>query len=132
MGALHVDLHQWLRPERANDDVARNALHRVWIDALSAGVLPNQTVIEAELLNVRIADAVSSAIADMSDPGAVGPQEQSRRRGAHALKFAILLAAGMDAGVGFDKGFAECVGRAVVSVLDVSMRNNADGEFAGQ
>src|SRR5262245_9727164 len=90
MGTFHIHLHERLWPQRANDDVARNALHRVRIDTLTACIFPDQAVIKAELLNLPIADTVGPAIPDVSDPGAVGSQEKGRRGRAHSLEFAVL------------------------------------------
>jgi hypothetical protein len=42
------------------------------------------------------------------------------------------LAAGMNAGIGFDKGLAQSAGRAGLCVFAKGMGNYADGQFTGQ
>ena len=104
---LHVDLHQRLGAEAAVDDVAGDVLHLVGVHVLDAGVLPQQAVVVAELLDPAVADAVDAAVADVADPGAFRAQQQGGGGGAHALELAVGLAAGVDAGVGLDEGLAQ-------------------------
>ena len=70
-------------------------------------VFPQKAVVVAELFDPTVADAVDPAVADVADPGAFGTQQQGGGRGAHALKLAVGLAAGVDVRIGFNEGFAE-------------------------
>ena len=64
-------------PETAMDDVAGDVLHLVGVDVLQPRVLPHQAVVVAELLDEAAANAVAAAVADVADPGALGPKQQS-------------------------------------------------------
>ena len=81
----------------------------------SRAYLPDQAVVVAELLDDAVADAVAAAVADVADPGALGAQQQGGAGRAHALELAVLLAAGVDAGVGLDE--RPCAGPAAAALL---------------
>ena len=114
------------------DDVAGNVLHLVGVHVLDAGVFPEQAVVVAELFDPAVADAVDAAVADVADPGAFGAEQQGGGGGAHALEFAVGLAAGVDVGVGLDEGLAEGgAGRVLLGVLEEGVRDDAGRLFAG-
>ena len=95
---VHLDLG--VRAERADDDVLLEVAEFVRVHALAAGDLPDPGVVEGELLGDAVADAVGPAVADVADPGPFGPQDQGGAGGAHAAELGVLLADGVDAGVG--------------------------------
>ncbi len=113
------------------DDITGNVLHVVGVDALQPGVLPHQTVVVAELLDQAAADTVGPAVASVADPGALGPQHQGGAGGAHAGELAVLLTAGMDAGVGLDERFPQHDDGALGGVLLVDVRNGLGRLLAG-
>ena len=132
MRAFNIHLNQRLGPEGTDYYVARNALHRIWINSLASGELPNQTVVKTELLDFPFTNAISSTVSYVADPSAFGAKNKGGGGGAHAFEFAILLAAGVDAGIGFDESFAQGAGRAGLRVFGKSVRDDADGQFTGQ
>jgi len=132
MRAFQIDLHERLRSQRSNDDVARDSFECIRIYALAAGHLPDQAVIKTQLFDLPIANAIGSTIADVADPSAFGANEQRRRGGAHAAEFRVLLAFGVDAGVRFDKGFPQSGNARLGSVLVISVGNDADCQLARQ
>ena len=73
------------------------------VHVLPAGDLPNGTMVEGELFDDAVADSVRPAIADVGDPGAFGAKQEGRRGRAHAAELGVLLADGVDAGVGFEE-----------------------------
>jgi hypothetical protein len=89
-------------------------------------------VIEAKLFNLTFADAIRPAVSNVANPGAFGPKKERRSGGSHTGKFAILLAAGMNTGVGFNKSFAKGVGRPVFDVFSVGVGDDADRKLAGE
>src|SRR5207248_8494870 len=114
VGALDVDLHQRLRSQAAMNHIGREVLHVGRVDVLEAGDLPDVAVVVGELLDNAIADAVSAAVADVADPGPVGTYDQGGAGRAHAVEFAILLAAGVNGGVGLQERLAQRGGGAVL------------------
>ena len=100
--------------------------------SLPAGQLPDEAVVEAELLDLAVADAVGPAVADVADPGAFGPQHEAGGRGAHALEFAVLPGRGCGCAVGFDEGLAQGDDGAFVGVLGIDVRDAVGGQLAGQ
>src|ERR1700693_6329517 len=104
MGAFDIDLNDFGRAERADNDVAGHAHQLLGGFVLAAGQLPDETVIESELLDLAVADAVATAVADVADPGAVGMNQQGGAGGAHVEELAILLTARVNTQVGFDEG----------------------------
>src|SRR5215472_1422528 len=99
MRPLKIDLHKRLRAEGSNDNVGWNFCEAFRVHSLAASHFPNEAVIEAELFDLSVADAVSSTIADMADPGTFRSKEQRGGGRAHAAELGILLSLGMDAGV---------------------------------
>ncbi len=84
------------------------------------------------MLDLAVANAVGPAIADVADPGAFGAEHQRRRRGSHAHELGILLALGMNGGVGFDECLAQGRHADLGNVFLISVRDNAHGQFARQ
>src|SRR2546425_72120 len=80
---LDIHLDQRFRPQRAHDDVARNALQLLRVLPLSAGQLPHQAMVEAELLDFAVAYAVSAAVADVADPDAFRAEKDGGGGGPH-------------------------------------------------
>ena len=93
------------------NDIAGEVLHLGRVDVFEAGVLPDVAVVVGELLDEAVANAVGPAIADVGEPGGLGPQHQGRASGAGAAKLVVLLAVGVDGGVGFEEGLAEAAER---------------------
>src|SRR5262249_36680694 len=121
MRTFNINLHFGIRSEGADDDVGRYALELGRIHLLPSCHFPKQAVIEAQLLDLAIANAISPAIAHVRDPSAISLQEEGRARGSHALKFAILLAPIVNTGVGlgkstFQRGFGAIHGMFVERV----------------
>src|SRR5712692_8348911 len=106
MGAFDVDLNKRLRTQRTHDDIAGNALQAFRIDPLAPGHFPDETVVEADLLDLAIANAISAAVAHMPDPGPLRPEQEGGRGCAHAAKIRVLLALGVNGRIRFDKRFS--------------------------
>src|SRR5207249_6889053 len=113
--------------ERTDDDVFLEVAELLGIDALAAGDLPDPRVVEGELFGDAVAEAVGSAVADVPDPGALGPQDQGGGSGAEAAELGVLLADRVNAGVGFPKGPAKSGEDAVLDVLEVEVGDVANG-----
>ena len=130
--SFNVHLNERLGTERAHNDIARNALEAIRIDAVPPRHLPNQAVVEAHLLDLAGANAISAAIADVADPGTFRPEQQCGRRGAHAAEFGILLPLGVNRGIGFNERLAQGRHTVLGSLLVIGVRDDAHGQLAGQ
>jgi len=131
VGAFDVHLDERFRPEAAVDDVAGDVLDLVGVHVLEAGVLPDEAVVVAQLIDDVAADAITPAVADVPDPGPIGAEDERSARRAHALELAVLLAAGVDGGVGLDEGAAEGDDGPEGGVLLVDVGDDVGGLFAG-
>ena len=100
-GPLEIDLNRRVGAERAGDDVLGNVERDLVVGHLAGGTnLPDQAVIEGQLLQLQAAEAVGPAIADVGHHGPLGQQRQRRAGGAHALEVVAGLAALVDQLVG--------------------------------
>ena len=68
----------------------------------------------------------------MTDPGPFRTQEQGGAGGSHAGEFLILLAAAVDAGVGFLEGLAQRRTGTFAGIFVIGMGDDAGGQLAGQ
>ena len=132
VNALDVDGHEWFGTQGSKDDVAGNPLDGFRVHVLAAGVFPNHAVVEAELLHLTAADAVSPAVADMSHPGTVRAQHQGGGRCPHALELTVLLSTGMDTGIGLDERLAQGGSGSLAGVLVIGVGNDPNGQGTGQ
>src|SRR5579884_1146286 len=129
MRTFDIDLDERLGPQGAQNAIARNVMQRLRLNTLPTGQLPLPTVIKRQLLDDALPNPVCSAIANVSYPGALRPQEQGGGGCSHALEFWVLLTAAMDAGVGFLKGVAQSSFGPFVGVLVVGVRDDVDGQL---
>src|SRR5690606_32348373 len=89
-------------------------------------------VVEGQLLDVGAADAIRTAIADVANPGALGPEDECRGRGAEALELRVVLTNGVDRLVRLAKSTAK--GRTdslLGDVLEEGQGDVANGLGAG-
>src|SRR5262249_10582621 len=96
MRTLEIHLDEWLGTERANNDSAGNAFQGLRIDPLPARHLPHQAVIEAQLLDLAVANPVGPAVAHVAYPSAFGADQQGCGGSTHAAELRVLLPLGMN------------------------------------
>ena len=131
MRPLDVHLDFRVRSERTDDDVLLEVAKLVRVHALPPGDFPDPGMIEGELLGDSVSNAVSPAIADMTHPRSFGPKDESGAGRPHAAKLRVLLADGMNAGVGLAERPAERGKYPLVGVFLVKMGNVLNGLGAG-
>jgi hypothetical protein len=129
--AFDVDLDLRVGAERADDDVLLEVTEFVRVHALPAGDLPDPRVVERELLRLVAAEPVDPAVADMPDPGALGPEEQRHGGRTEPAELRVLLADLVDAGVRLVERLADGDGDPVPGVLVEDLGDVADGLGAG-
>ena len=132
MRPFDIDLNIGLRTKRPDDHVAGNAGDAIGRHLLATGQFPLQAVVEAELLDGIITNAVGSAIANMADPNPFRPNEAGRRSRAHALEFAVLLSALVDRSVGLGEGPTNGGHWTGAGVLLVGVDDQVRRQFASQ
>ena len=131
MRPFHVNLNHGFRAERTHDDVGRHADQLLRGLVLPAGQFPDQTVVESELLDFAVANAITATVADVANPGAFGANDECRAGRAHAGEFAVLLPARVNDKIRLDEGFAQGLHGPFVGMLRINVRYAVGGDLAG-
>ena len=131
--SFEIDVHGFVRAERAGDHVFRDVRRHVLLRHLaSRGHLPHQAVVERELLEPVGAEAVDAAVADVGHQRALRQQDQAAAGGAHSLEADAALALGEDQGVDLANRLPQRRGGIKIAELEIGVRNVVDGELAGE
>ena len=94
--------------------------------------LPDQAVIERELIDAIATDAVNPRVADVRDQCAFRQQEQGRAGRAHALEIAIGQCATVDQRAHVAKRFGDRLRRRAGPGLHIIVRNQVACHLAGK
>src|ERR1700728_4856380 len=103
-----------LRAQSAGNDVAqRGAQGFHTVHAAHADLLFDQRVVDGDLLEARVAKAVTAAVADVEDPCVALVDEQSHQGSAHAAEVLASLGAGEDGLIGSVDGQLGIIGQRI-------------------
>ena len=132
-GAFDIDLDEGVRSEAAGDDISGVKEFDIFGGSASeSDHFPLEAVVEGELLDESAAEAVESAVADVSGDGTCGGEAEGGAGGAHAFEFAVFAGAIVDGFVGGEDSVVDGIFDRAGGVFGEGIRECIDADAAGE